>query len=71
MARRSNVQPVFVRLETAAMLLDMIPKELADLVHHGALPGPRKIGAHQRWSVEQIKAIVDGTAARPEDEFDL
>lgn len=70
MARRSNVQPIFVRLETAAKLLDMTPKEFADLVNHGSLPGPCKIGTHQRWSVEQIKAIVDGTAIRLEDEFE-
>lgn len=56
----------------AAAMLDMTRTEFLDLVNKGALPRPRRIGHHERWPVEELQAILSGTAARPEEEaFDL
>ncbi|RJE83648.1 hypothetical protein D3P04_14645 [Paracoccus onubensis] len=68
MARNSMIQPLFVRLETAAKLLDMKPAEFRQLVEAGALPGPVR---HERWDVEQIRSIMRGDAVKPHEEFEI
>ncbi|WP_116082039.1 hypothetical protein [Tropicimonas sp. IMCC34011] len=61
-------QPLAVRDTTAAKMLDMPAFEFRRLVDAGALPKPCRIGQHDRWRVQDIKAIVDGKAAWPDDE---
>lgn len=69
MGRHSrDMQPLFARAETAARLLDMKTAEFLALVQAGALPGPV---AHERWSVQQIEAIMSGQKPKPIAEFDL
>ena len=64
----SAAQPLAVRDTTAAKMLDMPATEFRRLVNAGALPKPCRIGRHDRWRVRDIQAIVDGTAAWPDDE---
>ena len=61
----------FVKETEAAKMLSMKPREFRDLVHAGALPGPRKIGPLERWDVEQIVSIVRGDAVRHTQELEL
>ena len=56
---------------TAARLLDLKLTEFRELVNAGALPPPTRIGALERWSVEDLDAILRGQAFRPQDEFTL
>lgn len=63
--------PMFASERTAAALLDMKPIEFRTLVQRGALPPPVRIGAHERWNVAQIEAVLRGDAARPDGEFEL
>ncbi|SET76110.1 hypothetical protein [Paracoccus homiensis] len=65
---RPDIQPMFASANTAARMLDMKPAEFRSLVESGALPGPVR---HQRWDVEQIRAIMRGEFVRPSEEFDL
>lgn len=64
----AQVQPLFASATTAAKLLDMKPAEFRRLVDVGALPGPVR---HERWDVEQIRAIMRGEFVRPSEDFDL
>lgn len=64
-------QPLAVRAQTAAAMLDMPPAEFMRLVERGALPPPVRIGRHERWRVEQLNAIIRGDAAKPEEGFEL
>ena len=70
MAKRT-LTPLFVHERTAAQLLDMTPSEFRNLVDAGALPCPRRIGTHERWSVEDLNAIIRGTTPKPSEEFTL
>lgn len=63
-----QVQPLFVRDATAAKMLDMKTCEFRQLVSQGALPGPVR---HERWDVEQIRAIMRGDAVKPNEEFEI
>ncbi|MDB6455201.1 helix-turn-helix transcriptional regulator [Falsirhodobacter sp. 20TX0035] len=57
---------------SAARLLDMKPTEFRALVDAGALPRPVKIaGAVERWRVQDLDAILQGTKPKPNEEFDL
>jgi hypothetical protein len=53
--------PIFARDVTAARMLDMKPAEFRRLVEEGALPPPVKF---DRWSVEELKRIMSGEAAK-------
>lgn len=64
-------QPLAVRAQTAAAMLDLPPAEFMRLVEHGALPPPVRIGQHDRWNVSQIEAIIRGDAAKPTEDFEL
>ncbi|SIS65092.1 hypothetical protein SAMN05421772_102277 [Paracoccus saliphilus] len=68
MARNSKIQPLFVRLENAAKMLDMKPAEFRQLVECGSLPGPVK---HDRWDVEQLASIMRGDAVKPHEKFEI
>ncbi|WWT39556.1 hypothetical protein [Microcystis phage Mae-JY02] len=63
--------PLAVKATTAAAMLDMPPAEFKRLVERGALPPPVRIGAHERWHVAQIEAIIRGDAAKPSEDFEL
>lgn len=63
--------PLYANKKTAAKLLDLRPKQFLELVAHGALPPPVKIGNYKRWDVEQIKSILSGEAARPKERFEI
>ena len=64
-------EPLAVKAQTAAAMLDMPPAEFLRLVGAGALPPPVKIGQHERWRVEQLNAIIRGDAAKPSEDFEL
>ena len=70
MAKRT-LTPLFVHERTAAQLLDMKPSDFRDLVDAGALPRAHRIGTHERWCVEELHAILRGTAPKPTEEFTL
>ncbi len=64
-------EPLAVKAQTAAAMLDLPPAEFMRLVGAGALPPPVKIGKHDRWNVEQLNAIIRGDAAKPSEDFEL
>lgn len=64
----AQITPIFASVNTAAKLLDMKPGEFRRLVEQGALPGPVR---HERWDVEQIRAIMRGDAVRRNEDFEL
>ena len=64
-------EPLAVKAQTAAAMLDLPPAEFMRLVGAGALPPPVKIGQHERWRVEQLNAIIRGDAAKPSEVFEL
>ena len=53
---------------TSADMLDLSVAEFRRLVAIGALPPPVMIGDNERWKVNQLRAIVDGEAARPAED---
>ena len=63
--------PLAVREATAARMLDMPAAEFRQLVAEGALPPPCRVGGHERWRVNDIEAILDGSAALPYEDFEL
>jgi predicted DNA-binding transcriptional regulator AlpA len=63
--------PLAVGDATAAAMLDLPASEFRKLVAAGALPPPVRIGGHSRWRVDQLTAILDGAAAKPEQDFEL
>lgn len=63
--------PLFADDRRAAGLLCLPVREFRRLVEVGALPRPVKIEKHERWDVEQIKAILSRTSQPPKDDFDL
>lgn len=64
-----RVAPIFAAEKTAAAMLDMSARDFRALVEAGALPPPRRIGRHERWSTDELRRIIDGTAIDP-DEFE-
>lgn len=68
---RPALQLLYASDRTAARLLDLKLAEFRDLVAAGALPPPTRIGALERWSVEDLDAILRGRAFRPQDDFTL
>lgn len=63
--------PIAVRDATAAAMLELPLPRFRELVAAGALPQPKRIGPHERWSVEQLQAIVRGDAARPDGGLEI
>lgn len=68
---RPALQLLYASDRTAARLLDLKLAEFRDLVAAGVLPPPTRIGALERWSVEDLDAILRGRAFRPQDDFTL
>ena len=60
-----------IREQGAARMLDLSPRAFRELVAVGALPPPVEIGGHERWRVDDLRAIVDGTKARPNDDIEI
>ena len=68
----ADVMPIAVRDATAARMLDLPLAEFLRLVSAGALPGPKHVGDNELWLVDDLRAILSGDAARPDDPpFDI
>lgn len=65
------VRQIAVKDTTAASMLDLSAPEFRRLVEVGALTQPCRIGGHERWRVDMLEAVVNGDAAKPEQEFEL
>jgi hypothetical protein len=63
----ADLTPIAVSDRNAARMLDMPTAEFLRLVSVGSLPGPVLIGGHDRWIVDDLRAIVRGDAARPQE----
>lgn len=61
----SKPDPIACGEKTAAAMLDMPVAKFLELVKNGALPPPCLIGDVRRWSVSDLRNIVNGGAARP------
>lgn len=61
---------ILAKESTAAAMLDMPVTEFRRLVEVGALPKPTSLAGHHRWLVEDLKRIVSGDAARPDEDFE-
>ncbi|WP_158963944.1 helix-turn-helix transcriptional regulator [Chachezhania sediminis] len=67
----AELSPIAVREKHAAAMLDMPVTDFRRLVSQGALPRPVRIGSFDRWRVDQLRATLDGTAALPDEGFEL
>lgn len=56
----SQIVPIAVNEKNAAKMLDMPVGSFRDLVTDGILPKPRKIGPHERWDADELRAILRG-----------
>jgi len=66
MSAPRHFQPLAVGESSAARLLDMATAEFRRLVAAGALPPPVKLASGiERWRYDDLRAILDGSAARP------
>lgn len=64
--------PAALREANAAAYLDLSVAKFRDLVRNGALPKPVRLAdGVERWKSEQLLAVLNGTAARPQEEFEL
>jgi predicted DNA-binding transcriptional regulator AlpA len=66
-----RAQPIAVKENTAAAMLDMSTVEFRRLVGRGALPPPCEIGDLARWRVSDLEAILIGTNQKPDDDDDF
>ena len=66
-----HVQKLAVREKGAAEMLDLPRSAFRRLVAVGALPPPLEIGGYELWRVDDLRAIVDGTKARPNEYFEI
>lgn len=67
----AQITPLAVGETTAARMLDMKPAEFRHLVATGALPPPVTLAGFARWRVEDLRAIVAGDAAKPDETFEI
>jgi predicted DNA-binding transcriptional regulator AlpA len=63
-----RAQPIAVKENTAAGMLDMSTAEFRRLVGRGALPPPCEIGGVVRWRVSDLEAVLFGTNRKPDDD---
>ncbi|RMC35346.1 hypothetical protein [Paracoccus alkanivorans] len=67
-----SLTPISVGEVKAAKLLDLKPAVFRAAVDAGRLPdGIELIPGEKRWSVEMLRRIANGDAAKPVDEFEL
>lgn len=67
-----RTSPILASESTAAQLLDMKPTEFRCLVEAGHLPkGQLLAPGIVRWSVEELRGIANGKAARPDGGLEL
>jgi predicted DNA-binding transcriptional regulator AlpA len=70
--RMGQVERIAVTEKTAAKMMDMSATKFRELVNFGAFPKPVSLGGGlKRWRVTDLKAIIDGTAAKNIEEFEL
>lgn len=68
----SRPVPLLASESTAAALLDLKPSEFRKLVVDGHLPRGREVAPGLlRWSVDELRRIASGEAARPHGGLDL
>ncbi len=64
--------PAALREANAAAYLDLSVSKFRDLVSNGALPkSVRLADGVERWKSDELLAILNGTSARPCEEFEL
>ena len=64
-----TLRPLAVGEKNAARLLDMTTRDFLGLVRQGVLPAPIKLqDGTERWSVANLEAILDKSAAIPDNE---
>lgn len=63
--------PLMVGDRRAAGLFDMKPTEFRKGVALGFFPEPKQVMGMDRWSFEELKAVADGKAARPQEGLEI
>ncbi|WP_422028073.1 hypothetical protein [Roseovarius sp.] len=67
-----HIQPLALRDTNAAKVLDMPTAKFRDLVKKGAMPPPVVLAdGIERWRMSDLAAILDGTAARPDEDIEV
>lgn len=67
-----RIDRIAVTEKTAAKMMDMSATKFRELVNFGAFPKPISLaGGIERWRVADLEAIIDGTASKPVEEFEL
>ncbi len=67
-----TVEPIAVRESNAAAMVDMSVEKFRKLVQNGAFPGPvALLDGTERWLVDDLRAILTGKAAIPDQDFEL
>jgi predicted DNA-binding transcriptional regulator AlpA len=66
-----HAQPIAVKEQTAAAMLDMSRAEFRRLVGRSALPPPCQIGETVRWRVADLEEILRGNKRKPDDDDDF
>lgn len=57
-----QITPIAVGEKNAAKMMDMSVDRFLSLVEAGSLPRPKQIASGvERWSVEELSAILSGT----------
>ena len=59
---------IAVTARKAASMFDMPVSEFLRLVDVGAMPKPKRIGTHERWSFVELNAVVSGEVMAEEFE---
>lgn len=68
----ATIQKIAVKESSAAKMLDMPTTDFRRLVQRGILPPPVTLGNNlERWRVSDIEAILDGSSALPDQDFEL
>lgn len=67
-----RIERIAVTEKTAAKMMDMSATKFRELVNFGAFPKPVYLACGlERWRVADLEAIIDGTASKPVEEFEL
>lgn len=69
---KGPVTPAAMREANAAAYLDLPIAKFRTLVKLGALPRPVRIAdGIERWRSDELRAILNGDAAMPDEDFEL